>query len=249
MKRTRRFPFLVLPPALIACVMVLTWAQGGNSNQQPAGGGTTSEAATANGSATKKAAKPKAPANVSKPSTTAAKSQSGTAEKIDGKWWTSGNDFGKSAVVFIQAGNNVSGQISYADGRTGNLTGVFGGKRLNYSWTNSAGDHGTGWLEQSWTNFLGGPWRGQKVTNGSWTLNRIEGNWCFGGSLSRIRKVTHDVEGNLRYSTEDGDLGGGHLDGPYIFLDDDSESLKGTMFYKANRIDFANGAYWTWCGR
>lgn len=249
MKRTHRFLVLILAPVLVGCGMVMTWAQSGNSNQQPAGGGTTSEAATPKGSPTNKAAKPKSPANVPKASATAAKSQSVTAEKIDGKWWTSGNDFGKSAVVFTQAGNNVSAQISYADGRTGNLTGVFVGKRLNYSWTNSAGDQGTGWLEQSWSNFLGGSWRGQRIQNGSWTLNRIEGNWCFGGSRSRIRKVTHNSQGNLRFETEDGDVEEGHLDGPYIFLDDESESIRGTMYYKANRIDFASGTYWTWCGR
>lgn len=249
MKRTHRFPRLALSAALVSCVMVMTWAQGGNANQQPAGGGTTTEAAAPKRSATKKAAAPKSPPTVPKTSTASPKSQSVTVEKIDGRWWTSGNDFGKSAVVFSQTGSNVSGQMSYADGRTGTLTGVFVGKRLNYSWTNSAGDHGTGWLEQSWTNFLGGPWRGLRVTNGSWTLHRIEGNWCFGGSRNRIRKVTHDAQGNLRFTTDDGEVGGGHLEGPNIFLGDESESVKGTMYYKANRIDFATGTYWTWCGR
>lgn len=153
-------------------------------------------------------------------------------------------------MVFSQAGSNVSGQITYADGRTGTLTGVFTGKRFNYTWTNSAGDHGTGWLEQSWSNFLGGPWRGQRTTNGSWTLNRIEGNWCFGGSRTRIRKVTHNARGALRLVTEDGEIEEGHLEGPYVILEDEGLSVKGELYYKANRVDFsATGTYWTWCGR
>jgi hypothetical protein len=39
------------------------------------------------------------------------------------------------------------------------------------------------------------------------------------------------------------------MEGPYLFLDLDGQSLKGNMFYKGNRIDFVNGAFWTWCGR
>jgi hypothetical protein len=239
----------MMATALLTAVLPGAWAQ--NSNQQPAGGGTTSEAAAPKKSPTPKpaTATPKSSRTGPK-SSPAAKSPPVAAEKIDGKWWTSGNDFGKSAVVFTQVGNDVSGQITYADGRTGNLNGVFVGKRLNYSWTNSAGDHGTGWLEQSWSNFLGGPWRGQRVTNGSWTLNRIEGNWCFGGLRTRIRKVTHDAQGDLRLVTEDGEIEEGHLDGPYIFLEDEDLRVKGTLYYKANRVDFfATGTYWTWCGR
>jgi hypothetical protein len=249
MKRIHRLQLLMMASVLVAAALPEAWAQ--NSNQQPAGGGTTSEAAGPRKSTTPKpkTATPKSAKSGTKSSPAVARPASGIAEKIDGKWWTSGNDFGKSAVVFTQAGNDVSGQITYADGRTGSLTGVFVGKRLNYSWTNSAGDHGTGWLEQSWTNFLGGSWRGQRVTNGSWTMNRIEGNWCFGGLRTRIRRVTHNAQGDLKYATEDGEIGEGHLDGPYTFLEDEGLSVKGTMFYKANRIDFATGTYWTWCGR
>jgi hypothetical protein len=39
------------------------------------------------------------------------------------------------------------------------------------------------------------------------------------------------------------------MEGPYLFLDLDGQSIKGDMFYKGNRINFANGAFWTWCGR
>jgi hypothetical protein len=242
MMPTLRFPVFLIMSTMLVTVAV-TSAQ--NSNQQPAGGGTTSEATGPKKTTTPRplAATPKAPSKV------VSKSAAGVAEKIDGKWWTSGNDFGKSAIVFTQLGNEVTGQITYADGRTGNLTGVFTGKRLNYSWSNSAGDRGTGWLEQSWTNFLGGPWRGQRVKDGSWTMNRIEGNWCFGGLRTRVRKVTHNAQGDLRYVTEDGEPGEGHLDGPYIFLEDEGLSVKGEMYYKANRINFATGTYWNWCGR
>jgi len=101
---------------------------------------------------------------------------------IEGKWWTSGNGFGDSEVVFTQNGSNVSGVIRYADGRTGTVNGTMAGNRLQHTWTNSSGDGGTGWLELSWNNFLGGPWHNQKVRDGSWTLMRVEGKWCFGGS-------------------------------------------------------------------
>ena len=250
MMRTFRLQVVMIGTALLAVAMPAAWAQ--NNNQQPAGGGTTSEAVAPKKPSTPKPKTtiPKSTKSVPKSSPRVAKSAPVATEKIDGKWWTSGNDFGNSAVVFTQVGNDVSGRITYGDGRTGNLTGVFVGKRLNYTWTNSAGDHGTGWLEQSWNNFLGGPWRGQRVTNGSWTLNRIEGNWCFGGLRSRIRKVTHNATGDLRLVTEDGEIEEGHLDGPYVILEDEGLSVKGTMYYKANRVDFfATGTYWTWCGR
>ena len=65
-----------------------------------------------------------------------------------------------------------------------------------------------------------------------------------------MRKVTHNAQGDLRLTTEDGDIEGGHLDGPYIFIEDEGLSVKGTLYYKANRVDFfATGTYWTWCGR
>jgi len=99
-------------------------------------------------------------------------------DRIDGKWWTTGNGFGDSEVVFTQNGPQVTGTIRYADGRNGALTGTLIGKRLKHTWTNSSGDGGSGWLELSWTNFLGGPWRNQRVRNGSWTLNRID--WSTG---------------------------------------------------------------------
>jgi len=87
------------------------------------------------------------------------------------------------------------------------------------------------------------------VKDGSWTLNRIEGQWCFGGERSRTRRVTHDSQGRLTIRNEDGSGVDGHMEGPYLFLDLDGQSIKGNMFYKGNRIDFVNGAFWTWCGR
>ncbi|HEY6804949.1 MAG TPA: hypothetical protein VI306_15350 [Pyrinomonadaceae bacterium] len=172
-----------------------------------------------------------------------------TLDRIDGKWWTTGNDFGPSEIVFVQNGSDVSGTIRWADGRTGSLTGKLVGKRLQHSWTDNTGNGGSGWLELSWANFLGGPWHNSRVKDGSWTMNRIEGQWCLGGDNKRPRRVTHDAQGRLQITTEDGTRMGGQMDGSYLILDDGEESMKGDMFYKGNRITFPNGAYWSWCGK
>jgi len=243
---------LIFAAALGVCAQS---SQGGSQNQQgPAGGKTSDDAA-----ARKTVPKP-ATAGGKKPKTKPA-SAAGTAPKaattspttgvdgIDGKWWTTGNDFGTSEVFFGRNGTLVSGAIMYADGRTGTFSGVIAGKRINFNWTNSSGDHGTGWLEQSWNNFLGGSYTNQKGASGSWTLSRIAGNWCFGGSRDRIRKVSHGSRGQLFFVTEDGGEEAGHLEGPWIFLHGEFGDIKGTMNYKANRVDFASGTYWTWCGR
>lgn len=181
--------------------------------------------------------------------TPSAAKRAASLDRIDGKWWTTGNDFGPSEVVLSQSGASISGVIRWSDGRTGTLNGTLVGKRLQHTWSDSRGNGGSGWLELSWANFLGGPWHNQRVKDGSWTLNRIEGQWCFGGARNRVRKVTHDESGRLAIVTEDGTQEQGHMDGPWIFLDDDERSIKGDMFYKGNRVDFANGSFWTWCGR
>ncbi len=168
---------------------------------------------------------------------------------LDGKWWTTGNGFGDSEVVFSQTGPNVSGVIKYADGRTGMVEGTLAGKRLHYRWTNSSGNGGSGWLALSWNNFLGGPWQNSRERNGSWTLSRLEGKWCFGGSRSRIRNVTHDSRGRLTSIAEDGVSYAGRLEGPLIFLDSDFGSIEGSMDFRRNRLDWSSGFYWTWCGR
>jgi hypothetical protein len=179
---------------------------------------------------------------VSKPTNT-------TPASIDGKWWTSGNGFGDSEVVFTQNGSQVSGIIRYADGRTGTVTGTMVGKRLQHTWMNSTGDGGTGWLELSWNNFLGGPWRNKSVRDGSWTLMRVEGKWCFGGSRQRIRTVTHNARGELFMVAEDGSRDGGYLDGPWIYLESDGMRIKGEMDFRSTRVNWSTGFYWTWCGR
>ena len=216
---------------------------------QPAGGKTSdatkTPAKTSTGTATKTPAK--APAKT--PSSTRTGSTSGAIASIDGKWWTSGNDFGASEVVFTQNGSSVSGVIRYADGRTGAVNGTMIGKRLQHTWTNSSGESGAGWLELSWNNFLGGPWHNQKVRDGSWTLTRIEGKWCFGGSRSRIRTVTHNARGELFMTTEDGSQESGRLDGPWLYLESDGMTIKGDTDFRANRINWSSGFYWTWCGR
>jgi hypothetical protein len=170
-------------------------------------------------------------------------------DRIDGKWWTVGNGFGDSEVILTQNGSSISGVINFADGRTGTIKGTFAGKRLQHTWSSSDGNGGTGWLELSYTNFLGGPWRNQYTRDGSWVLRRIEGKWCFGGSRSRIRTVTHNARGEMLVVTEDGSRDGGRLVGSSIYLDSEYGSIEGEMFYKGNRIDWSSGANWTWCGR
>ncbi len=171
-----------------------------------------------------------------------------TLDRIDGKWWTTGNGFGDSEVVFTQNGSQINGAIRYADGRTGTISGTLAGKRLQHTWSNSSGVAGSGWLELSWANFLGGPWRNQQIKDGSWTMSRVEGKWCLNGQRNRVRTVTHDATGRLSIFSEDGNETG-RLEGPWIYLDSASGSIKGDRHYRGNRIDWANGTYWTWCGR
>jgi hypothetical protein len=170
-------------------------------------------------------------------------------DRIDGRWWTTGNDFGASEIVFTQNGSNISGEIHYVDGRTGNLSGTFANKRLKYTFSNSSGETGSGWLELSWINFLGGPWRSARVKDGSWTMNRIEGLWCPNGDKNRALRVTHDVTGRMTIVGADGSQLSGQLEGTEIYLDTSGTRIKGSMFYKSIRIDWANGTSWSWCGR
>ncbi|HEX7295334.1 MAG TPA: hypothetical protein VF251_06250 [Pyrinomonadaceae bacterium] len=178
------------------------------------------------------------------------RSQTSTAnDRIDGKWLTTGNDFGTSEVVFAQSGSNVTGTITWADGRTGNLTGTFAAKRLRFSFTTSTGETASGWLELSWPQFLGGPWKSARVKDGSWTMSRIEGQWCLDGDRSRIRRVTHDASGHLTITTEDGAQQTGYVDG-YLYLNSPNGPIKGdTLYPRRYRIEWANGTMWTWCGR
>lgn len=231
---------------LIATIGVTALAQsGGGSVNGPAPGTKPREATNPAPTA------PVKPAARSTPRTTSAsaKPRPGALDRIDGKWWTVGNGFGDSELVITQDGASISGTIRYADGRTGSLTGTLIGKRLQHSWTNSSGNGGSGWLELSWANFLGGPWRNQQVKDGSWTLRRIEGKWCLGGDRSRVRTVTHNERGQLFMVTEDGTQEQGRLEGPSIFLDSDQLTIEGEMYFKGTRIDWSSGAQWTWCGR
>ena len=236
----------------VICVMIC-FASHVNASAQAAGGTVTSGAAptTPVSKPTKPASSsttPKAKARSSTASTSSSRS-TGAAANIDGKWWTTGNDFGAGEVVFTQTGLNVTGVIRFSDGRTGNVTGKIAGKRLQFSFTDSSGRAGSGWLEQSWNNFLGGPWRNQTTRDGSWTMSRIEGNWCFGGSRNRIRRVTHDAAGRIAMVTEDGTQEEGHLDGPWLYLHSDMGNIKGDQDFRANRVVWSTGFYWTWCGR
>jgi hypothetical protein len=216
----------------------------GRASAQPVGGKSSDLANPASNKPSKstKTAPAKTTRAPNKPTKTAPAS-------IDGKWWTSGNGFGDSEVVFTQNGPAVSGVIRYADGRTGTVNGTMTGKRLQFNWTSSNGDGGSGWLELSWNNFLGGPWRNQRVRDGSWTLMRVEGKWCFGGSRNRIRTVTHNARGDLLMVTEDGSRDGGRLEGPWLYLESDGMTIKGDMDFRSNRVNWSSGFYWTWCGR
>jgi hypothetical protein len=214
---------------------------------QPAGGKTTTtrtKSKTSSSSSTTKPTKP--PTRVSASS----KRPNTAPASIDGKWWTSGNDFGASEVVFTQSGASVTGTILYSDGVTGTVNGAMVGKRLQFTFADSTGRTGSGWLELSWNNFLGGPWRNARVRDGSWTLMRIEGKWCFGGSRNRIRTVTHNQRGDMFVIAEDGTRSTGQLQGPWIYLtSDDGITIKGDTDFRANRIVWSTGFFWTWCGR
>src|SRR5689334_7844780 len=67
--------------------------------------------------------KPATKSTTTKPSTpkpatnTRSTANRGAIASLDGKWWTSGNDFGDSEVVLTQNGTNVTGEIHYSDGR------------------------------------------------------------------------------------------------------------------------------------
>lgn len=239
---SRMFRRLALVIFSILCFALVAVAQ-------PAGGRTDTEPKP----------KPKAPAksggtSAKPPKPPASSSRTGQANaapaSIDGKWWTSGNDFGASEVIFTQDGLRVSGEIHYANGGTGTITGTVTGKRLQFTFSDSSGRSGSGWLEQSWNNFLGGPWRNAQVRDGSWTLTRVEGKWCFNGNRNRVRTVTHNARGAFRTIDEYNEPGGGYLQGPYIFLEDEEmPTLKGDFDFRANRVNWANGFFWTWCGR
>ncbi|MGZ5437871.1 MAG: hypothetical protein ACXWID_19500 [Pyrinomonadaceae bacterium] len=237
MKRVALFSFLA--------VIVLVGA--GDVFAQPAGGKTTTtetKSKTNSSSSTPKPTKPTTPASLS------SKRPNSAPASIDGKWWTSGNDFGASEVVFTQSGASVTGTIQYSDGATGTVNGTMVGKRLQFTFADANGRTGSGWLELSWNNFLGGPWRNTRVRDGSWTLMRVEGKWCFGGSRNRIRTATHNARGDLLVVTEDGTRNGGRLEGPWIFMtSDDGVTIKGDFDFRGNRVNWSTGFFWTWCGR
>src|SRR5438093_7075612 len=223
MQTTFRLRLFAIAGALIAAFAAPAWAQ-------PSGGKTSDSAKTdsAAKTSTKKTTSPAKTTTKAKPATSAKaanKTTSAALATIEGKWWTSGNGFGDLEVIFTQNGSNVSGVIHYADGRTGTINGTMVGKRLQHTWTSSSGDGGTGWLELSWNNFLGGPWHNQKVRDGSWTLQRVEGKWCFQGSRSRIRTVTHNARGEITMVAEDGDQESGYLEGPYLYLESDGMTI------------------------
>lgn len=231
---------------VLGFVVLFAMASRDVAAQPPAGGGSTTSTAVT----TPRKAPPKAPARKSAAKSPApARSSTAVIAALDGKWWTTGNGFGDSEVVFTQNGADVSGVIKWADGRTGTIKGTMVGRRLQHTWTSSRGDGGSGWLELSWSNFLGGPWRNQRVRDGSWTLRRIEGKWCFGGSRNRIRSVTHDAQGRLSMITEDGSGENGRLEGPWIYLHGEFGDIKGETDYKGTRVNWSTGFYWTWCGR
>ena len=194
------------------------------------------------------------PKTATQPEATATKAtanrgrQSAALDRIDGKWLTTGNDFGTSQVVFTQNGNHVTGNITFVDGHTATLTGTFTAKKLRFTLTNPNGQTGSGWLELSWPHFLGGPWKSARQ-EGSWTMSRIEGQWCLNGDRNRVRRVTHDAGGRLAIVTEDGSEQTGYLNG-YLYLNSANGPIQGNTFYdKRYRIEWANGTTWTWCGR
>ena len=234
--------------ALLSLVAAILLIGAGNVFAQPAGGKTTTSETKSKANSNTNTPKPAKPA---RPTTPATSKRTNTAPaNIDGKWWTSGNDFGASEVVFTQSGANVTGVIRYSDGGTGTVSGTMVNKRLQFTFADASGRTGSGWLELSWNNFLGGPWRNAQVREGSWTMMRVEGNWCFGGSRTRIRTASHNVRGDLEVVTEDGTRNSGRLEGPWIYMtSDDGVTIKGDFDFRANRVNWSTGFFWTWCGR
>ena len=239
------FRRLALAISALLCLAAIASAQpaGGKTTDTESKPKPTSKAPAKTGGTAAKPPRP--PAISSRPSNQANSSPA----SIAGKWWTSGNDFGASEVVFVQNGLSVTGEIHYSDGRTGTVTGTISGKRLQFTFADSDGRTGSGWLEQSWNLFLGGSWRNPQVRDGSWTLMRVEGKWCFQGKQTRIRTVTHNARGAFHTIDEYNEPGGGYLQGPYIFLEDEDVRLKGEFEFRANRVNWENGFFWTWCGR
>src|ERR1044071_7002317 len=132
-------------PGSMILVIILFCAGQVSVQAQASGGKLPSDPATT----TKPATKPTNTKRTPPPNTkqrTPPKTAAGNATpaNIAGRWWTTGNGFGDSEVVFAQNTPEVSGVIKYADGRTGNVTGKMVGKRLQHSWTNSSGQGGTG---------------------------------------------------------------------------------------------------------
>jgi hypothetical protein len=232
----------------VVLTAIVALAAASASHQLPTGG-KTGDTAAPKKATTKPATTTKTKSARTAPVEKRQSTNSTPGVSVSGKWWTTGNDFGASEVFFEQNGELVSGAIKYADGRTGTFSGTMKAKRITFTWTNSSGDKGSGWLEQSWSNFLGGSYRHQNGQEGSWTMSRIAGSWCFNGSRDRMRKVNHSSRGELYYVTEDNGEEAGRLEGPFIYLAGDFGDLKGALNYKSNRIDFSNGMYWTWCGR
>jgi len=107
--------------------LTLVFASYLSAQEKPSGGKTTSGTSTPSSKTNTNApAKPpaKSPPKPSTSRSASSRSTAGPAESIEGKWWTSGNDFGASEVIFSQNGSSVSGVIHYSDGRTGSLTGT-----------------------------------------------------------------------------------------------------------------------------
>ena len=248
MSHTR--PFITAFVTGFALNILLTAATAGVVAQPAGGKTTTTETKSNTNSNSSTRTGPAKTTKPAKPATSSSKRTNSAPANIDGKWWTSGNDFGASEVVLTQSGASVNGVIRYSDGGTGSVSGTMVGKRLQFTFSDSSGRTGSGWLELSWNNFLGGPWRNARVRDGSWTLMRVEGQWCFGGSRNRMRTATHNARGDLFVITEDGTRNGGRLEGPWIFMtSDDGVTLKGDFDFRANRVNWSTGFFWTWCGR
>ena len=234
--------------AIALIILAAASASGQTPDQQKPFGGRLPEETPV------KKVKTRSPATRSKSSAGVRSSKSadappaGPVDSIDGKWWTSDSHFGTSQVFFTREGTSVTGVITYADGRTGEMNGSLAGRRINFSWASSSGDRGTGWLEQTWNNLLAGSYQNQGGKSGSWALSRINGNWCLGGSRNIIRQVTHNARGQVFFLSADSGQEVGHLAGPSIFLHGQFGNIKGTVSHKANRVDFTTGAFWTWCG-
>ena len=122
------------------------------------------------------------------------------------------------------------GEIRYADGRTGTLTGTMAGKRLQNTWTNSAGERerlAGAELEQLSRRSV------EQSKSARWLVDddadRRQMVFVAAAAIAFAPSPTTRAARSLSV-TEDGTRNDGRLDGPWLYLDSgDGMTIKGEM--------------------